>query len=139
MLLNHNLQNDNLNSSTVTLERRGGKRDGNQTLGVFAFSVVSSRLHFISVMKRKSGMKLYPRRYSNGCQPEVKANVPLKERNPSRIRSCGAQAGISGLRRGCTQQINDVAPTGWGGQWVQQPAQTRGSHSGNVLFCPLRA
>lgn len=82
--------------------------------GILPFLFVSFRLHFISVMKCKSTMKLYPHRYSNGCQGEVKGNVHLKERNPSRIRRCGAQAGISGHQCGCTQQINDVAPTGWG-------------------------
>lgn len=30
------------------------------------------------------------------------------------MRSCEAQAGISGHQCGCTPQINDVAPTGWG-------------------------
>lgn len=106
----------------------------------FAFSVVSSHLHFISVKKLKSSMKLYPRRYSNGCQPDVKGECALKRKkslSDPELRGSGGD--FAGLRRGCTHQINDVAPTGWGGQWVQQPAQTRRSHSGNVLFCPLRA
>lgn len=74
------------------------------------FLVVSSRLHFISVMKRKSSMKLYPRRYSNGCQPDSKGKCALKRKkslSDPKLRGSGGDF--------CTHQINDVAPAGWGG------------------------
>lgn len=74
--MNYNLKNYTLNSAIVTLER--GKIE-TKHFGVLPFLFVSLRLHFISVMKCKSTMKLYPYRYSNGCQRDVKENVLLKE------------------------------------------------------------
>lgn len=81
-------------------------------------------------------MKLHPYRYSNGCRGDVKGNVLLKERNPPWMRGCEAQAGGFqgtgvGAHRGLMMWRRQA-----GGRWVQQPVQTRRSHSVNVLLCP---
>lgn len=87
-------------------------------------------------MKSKSTMKLHPYRYSNGCRCDVKGNVLLKERNPPWMRSCEAQAGgFQGIGVGAHRGLMMWRRQA-GGQWVQQPVQTRRSHSGNVLLCP---
>lgn len=86
-------------------------------------------------MKCKSTMKLHPYRYSNGCQCNDKGNVLLRQKSPP--LGCRAARLRRGNLRASARARHKLMM--WrrqaGGQWVQQPVQTRRSHAAAMLLC----